>query len=113
MTLSEKGESINEISKNNWEITNGNLSSEQSEQSYQKENLTKPRKGKQKIRIRILNYLDTLDEPLTSADISFNLNLDRRKTTSQLNILVKQNKIKVKRPLKHLGESFPSLYWRW
>lgn len=73
----------------------------------------KMRKGKQKIRIRILNYLDTIDEPLTANDISYNLNLDRRKTTGQLNILVRQNKIKVQRPQKHLGENFPSLYWRW
>lgn len=71
------------------------------------------RKGKQKIRNRILNYLDTIDEPLTSSDIAFNLNLARRKTTAQLSILVRQNLIKVKRPKKHLGESTPSLYWRW
>ena len=74
---------------------------------------TPKRKGKQKIRNRILNYLDSLDEPLTSSDIAFNLNLARRKTTSQLNILVRQNKIKVQRPQKHLGDSSPSLYWRW
>ena len=73
----------------------------------------KMRKGKQKIRIRILNYLDTIDEPLTANDISYHLNLDRRKTTGQLNILARQNKIKDQRPQKHLGENFPSLYWRW
>lgn len=71
------------------------------------------RKGKQKIRNRILNYLDSIDEPMTSSDIAFNLNLARRKTTSQLNILSRQNKIKVQRPQKHLGDSSPSLYWRW
>ena len=76
-------------------------------------NKTNKRKGKQKIRTRILNYLDSIDEPLTSSDIAFNLNLARRKTTAQLTILVRQNKIKVQRPQKHLGDSNPSLYWRW
>lgn len=75
------------------------------------DNLHKKRKGKQKIRIRILNYLHTIDEPQTAHTISINLNLAKRKTVAQLNILARQNHIKIKQPHKHLGETFPSLYW--
>jgi hypothetical protein len=70
------------------------------------------RKGNNKTRTRILNYLHSIDEPMTACDISFNLNLPKRKTTSLLTILARQGQINVRKPLKHLGERFPSIYWR-
>ena len=74
-------------------------------------NIPKKRKGKLKTRTRILNYLHSIDQPQTGHDIAFNLNLSKRKIISQLNILVRQNSVSVKRPLRHLGENFPSIYW--
>ena len=70
------------------------------------------RKGNHKTRTRILNYLHSLDEPQTSCDIAYNLNLPKRKTTSLLTILSRQGLINSRKPLKHLGERFPSIYWR-
>lgn len=70
------------------------------------------RKGNNKTRTRILNYLHSIDEPMTACDISFNLNLPKRKTASLLTILARQGQINVRKPLKHLGERFPSIYWR-
>jgi hypothetical protein len=69
------------------------------------------KKGANSTRIRVLNYLHSLDEPQTAHDISFNLNLSKRKVVGQLRILVNQKKIVSKQPLKHLGERFPSIYW--
>ena len=68
-------------------------------------------RGTNSCRTRVLNYLHALDEPQTAHDISYNLNLSKRKVIGQLRILVNKNLVSSKQPLKHLGERFPSIYW--
>jgi len=76
------------------------------------DNNFKKRKGNKKTKTRILNYLHSIDEPQTSHDISFNLNLPKKKVTALLTILSRQNYINYKNPQKHLGERYPTIYWR-
>ena len=60
---------------------------------------------------RILNYLHTVDEPVISRTISIHCSITPRQAGALLRILVAQGQVSVRRPHRHLGERFPSLYW--